>query len=164
MIIDTNKDEKIWLALNEVQDPEIPVLSLVDLGMISKVDSSNAHSVKVYMTPTFTGCPAINIMKTMIVLKLLEHGFENAVVIIDTENIWSTDKISELAKEKLKKFGIAAPNKKSCLVEMSDLKDVPCPHCGSNYTTLRSPFGSTLCRAMHYCNNCNQSFEQFKPI
>lgn len=164
MISDLTVDEKIWSALNEVQDPEIPVLSLVDLGMISKIDASDESSVKVYMTPTFTGCPAINIMKTMIVLKLLEHGFENASVIIDTENIWSTEKMLDSAKLKLEKFGIAAPNKKSCMVEMSDLKDVPCPHCGSENTTLKSPFGSTLCRAMHYCNNCKQSFEQFKPI
>jgi ring-1,2-phenylacetyl-CoA epoxidase subunit PaaD len=164
MIIEETIEAKIWEALREVQDPEIPVLSLVDLGMISQIDCDKSNKVKVFMTPTFTGCPAINIMKTMIVMKLAEHGFEETEVIIDTENTWNTDKISEEGKQKLIKFGIAAPHKKSCMVEMSDLLDVPCPHCGSSSTTLRSPFGSTLCRAMHYCNSCRQSFEQFKPL
>jgi len=154
----------IWDALGRVQDPEIPVLSLVDLGMISSIKISK-ELIEVYFMPTFTGCPAIDMMQKMIIEEVERTTAIKTAVIIDRVHAWNSDMISEAGKKKLVKFGIAAPNiKAGCGVTMLDLQSVDCPFCESNDTVLRSPFGSTLCRAMHYCNHCKQSFEQFKPV
>lgn len=156
-------EEQVWNSLREVMDPEIPVLSLVDLGMISKVEQ-DANSIRIWMTPTFTGCPALDFMQKQIKIKVEKACGLPVEVFIDKEKQWSSDWISEEGKEKLKKFGIAPPLKKACSVSMQSFKYTPCPFCSSKNTTLRSTFGSTLCRAQHYCNDCKQSFEQFKPL
>ncbi len=155
--------EQIWALLDEVKDPEIPVLSLVELGMITGVTLQD-DKVVVKMTPTFTGCPALDFMQKQIKVKIEKNTGINTEVIIERETTWTSDNISAVAKEKLKKFGIAPPLKKACGVSMQSFKYTPCPFCNSANTTLRSTFGSTLCRAMHYCNDCKQSFEQFKPV
>lgn len=155
--------EQIWALLDEVKDPEIPVLSLVELGMITGVTFQD-DKVVVKMTPTFTGCPALDFMQKQIKVKIEKNTGINTEVIIERETTWTSDNISAEAKEKLKKFGIAPPLKKACGVSMQSFKYTPCPFCNSANTTLRSTFGSTLCRAMHYCNDCKQSFEQFKPV
>jgi len=157
-------ESRVWEALGRVQDPEIPVLSLVDLGMISSV-RIHAELIEVYFMPTFTGCPAIDMMQKMIIEELEKTTGVKTGVIIDRVHAWNSDMISEAGRSKLVKFGIASPNVKAgCGVTMLDLQAVDCPFCGSNDTVLRSPFGSTLCRAMHYCNHCRQAFEQFKPV
>ena len=155
--------EQIWALLDEVKDPEIPVLSLVELGMITGVTIED-NKVIVRMTPTFTGCPALDFMQKQIKVKVEKNTGIPTEVIIERETTWTSDNISTIAKEKLKKFGIAPPLKKACGVSMQSFKYTPCPFCNSTNTTLRSTFGSTLCRAMHYCNECKQSFEQFKPV
>lgn len=160
----TEREKEIWEALKQVADPEIPVLSLIDLGMISAVIAEE-EKTSVFMMPTFVGCPALEVMRKSIINKIKESISGPVEVIIDKENTWTSDLITEEGKEKLKQFGIAAPKSKSgCAVSIDDLKNIACPHCGSEDTTLRSPFGSTLCRAIHYCNSCLQSFEQFKPV
>ncbi len=155
--------EQIWTLLEAVKDPEIPVLSLVDLGMITGVAFVEEH-VEIKMAPTFTGCPALAYMQKQIKNQIEKNTGIPTEVIIDKETQWTSDNISIAGKEKLKKFGIAPPMKKACGISMQSLKYVPCPYCNSADTVLRSTFGSTLCRAMHYCNSCKQSFEQFKPI
>lgn len=161
MVSEISKEKALEL-LAEVADPEIPVLSLIDLGMISDVLITDKITVK--LTPTFVGCPAINYLKNNIVQKFAANHFV-AEVEIDFSTPWTTDKISEEGRAKLKKFGIAPPEAKSCFkLSMENFKNIKCPYCDSTNTTLKSTFGSTLCRAMHYCNNCKQAFEQFKPV
>jgi ring-1,2-phenylacetyl-CoA epoxidase subunit PaaD len=156
-------EQKIWQALELVKDPEIPVLSVVDMGIVTKV-VSNENSVRVVMTPTFVGCPAIDVMKKDIYTALVNTGFENVVVDVDFETQWNSNLMSEEAREKLRKFGIAPPAIHEGEVSEEMLNKVRCPHCGSVDTTLNSPFGSTLCRAIRFCFSCKQGFEQFKPV
>lgn len=158
----------IWDALKLVKDPEIPVLSLIDMGMITKVSSLKSQVLslaQITITPTFVGCPALNVMKKDIYEAVKKLGFDQVDVIIDLDTAWTSDRISPEAKAKLEKFGIAPPttlNDEELTAEMLDR--VRCPHCGSTDTTLRSSFGSTLCRAIRFCFTCKQGFEQFKPI
>lgn len=149
-------------ALEAVKDPEIPVISVVDLGIITNVEVQE-QVARVTMTPTFVGCPAIDYMRQQIKKKVEELGFEKVEVIVDREHKWSTNDISEKGKELLKNFKLAPPVKFSQDAKLEDLMKAPCPHCGSTNTSLNSPFGSTLCRAIHVCNDCKLTFEQFKP-
>jgi ring-1,2-phenylacetyl-CoA epoxidase subunit PaaD len=156
-------EQDIWLALERVKDPEIPVLSLVDMAMISKVELNNDKCF-IYFTPTFVGCPALDMMKRDIKTEVELLGIATEVV-VDMNTTWSSDKMSAEAKTKLEKFGIAPP----VTIDDSELTQealdrVRCPHCHSTDTTLRSAFGSTLCRAIRFCFACKQGFEQFKPI
>jgi ring-1,2-phenylacetyl-CoA epoxidase subunit PaaD len=156
-------EQAIWVALERVKDPEIPVLSLVDMAMISKVELNNDKCF-IYFTPTFVGCPALDMMKRDIKTEVELLGIATEVV-VDMNNTWSSDKMSTEAKTKLEKFGIAPP----VTIDDSELTQealdrVRCPHCHSTDTTLRSAFGSTLCRAIRFCFACKQGFEQFKPI
>jgi ring-1,2-phenylacetyl-CoA epoxidase subunit PaaD len=156
-------EQKIWQALAQVKDPEIPVLSVVDMGIVTKVEERE-NAVRVVMTPTFVGCPAIDVMKKDIYTAVLSVGFENVVVDVDFETQWNSNLMSETAREKLRKFGIAPPALHEGEVSEAVLNKVRCPHCGSIDTTLNSPFGSTLCRAIRFCFSCKQGFEQFKPV
>lgn len=156
--------DEVWSALQNVKDPEIPVISVVEMGMVTAVNVQGNNCV-ITMTPTFVGCPAIDVIKKSIKEEALKLGFDEVTVKVDFENRWSSDRMSPEAKTKLEKFGLAPP------VEMKDeelsiemLNKVRCPHCGSTDTTLRSAFGSTLCRAIRFCFSCKQGFEQFKPI
>ena len=144
-------------------DPEIPVLSVVDLGMITDVQSSN-DGVTVKMIPTFVACPAINVIKTNIKDSLEHAGFLGVNVELDETIAWSSDRISENGKLVLEKFGLGAPVQIEGILDMKQIETVACPHCGSDHTTLVSVFGSTLCRSIHFCNNCKQAFERFKPL
>lgn len=161
-MVSLSKDD-ILLLLEDVKDPEIPVLSLVDLGVITYVDISD-DSVAITMTPTFVGCPAIDFMKTEVLEKLQSAGITNATVTISFKEPWSSDKISDRGKAALKKFGLAPPMPSHLFTDIEVLEHVPCPRCNSTNTELRNPFGPTLCRSIHYCMNCREAFEQFKPI
>ena len=162
----------IWSVLESVMDPEIPVLSVVDMGIVTRVESKEsrvksqeAHSrAEVTMTPTFVGCPAISVMKSDIYDAVKKLGFDEVVVKVDLETAWSSDRMSVDAKLKLEKFGIAPPAMMDDDMTAEMLDKVRCPHCGSTDTTLRSAFGSTLCRAIRFCFSCKQGFEQFKPL
>lgn len=159
----------VWSALENVKDPEIPVISVVDMGMITAIQIRNPESeirnVEITLTPTFVGCPAIDLMKKNIREEIQKLGFDEVEVKIDFETKWTSNRMTTDAKQKLEKFGLAPP------VELKDeelteeqLNKVRCPHCHSTDTTLRSAFGSTLCRAIRFCFNCKQGFEQFKPV
>ena len=155
--------EKARAVLNEIKDPEIPVLSIADLGMVDNLEVDDQGVVHLNLLPTFVGCPAIEWMKSKVKKRLLEEGLV-AEVKVDYAQAWSSNRITEEGIQQLKAFGLATPKKHSGDVELSDLENVPCPHCGSEHTSLNSPFGSTLCRALHFCYDCRQGFEQFKPV
>jgi ring-1,2-phenylacetyl-CoA epoxidase subunit PaaD len=157
----------IWAVLDTVKDPEIPVLSLIDMGIITKVSTSNTQypiRAHITMTPTFVGCPALHVMKKDIHDAVKKMGFDEVEVTIEMETAWTSDRMTPEAKLKLEKFGIAPPAMMEEDMTAELLDRVRCPHCGSTDTTLRSSFGSTLCRAIRFCFSCKQGFEQFKPI
>ena len=155
--------EKIMEWLEEVKDPEIPVLSLIDLGVITGVELDD-HRVKVNMTPTFSGCPAMDYMRNDVIRVLKEKGVEEVEASVSFETQWNSNMISEKGKKALKEFGLAPPRTYEVIVDINMLTHVKCPFCDSENTELKSPFGPTLCRSLHYCNNCLQAFEQFKPL
>ncbi|MDH5474285.1 MAG: phenylacetate-CoA oxygenase subunit PaaJ [Cyclobacteriaceae bacterium] len=150
--------------LEEVKDPEIPMLSLIDLGVIRNVEITTNTKVKVTMTPTFTGCPAMEVMKQDVIDTLLNYGIDDPEVEINFKERWKSDLINEKGRTALKKFGLAPPPRDTLIVDIDILQHVECPHCESHDTNMKSPFGPTLCRSLHYCNTCKQAFEQFKPI
>jgi ring-1,2-phenylacetyl-CoA epoxidase subunit PaaD len=152
----------IWAALGNVRDPEIPVLSVIDLGIITDVQITN-NKTQITITPTFVGCPAIEIIKKSIHDQVIQLGID-VVVKVDYDITWTSDRMSPEAKDKLEKFGLAPPSFINGELTEEQLNNVRCPHCGSSDTTLRSSFGSTLCRAIRFCFNCKQGFEQFKPV
>jgi len=158
-------EEEVLEFLKEVKDPEIPKISVVDLGMITGISIDDNNKVSIKMTPTFAGCPAVDILKTEIKNKILELPVSDVEVDVNFDVQWSSDMISEEGKKILKESGFSAPPKlNNQFVTIEMLTKVECPFCGSKKTRLQSPFGATLCRAMHYCDNCFQAFEQFKPI
>ncbi|MFT4523597.1 MAG: ring-1,2-phenylacetyl-CoA epoxidase subunit PaaD [Bacteroidia bacterium] len=151
-------------SLKEVKDPEIPTISLVDLGIVTKIDVEGT-TVSVQLTPTFAGCPALKIMEELVHDHLVAlDGIDEVKVVTNFDVQWNTDMISEDGRAALLKHGLAPPKKLDGYLELDVLSDTPCPFCNSRNTTLKSPFGPTLCRSLHYCNNCKQAFEGFKPI
>jgi ring-1,2-phenylacetyl-CoA epoxidase subunit PaaD len=154
---------EVYEWLDEVKDPEIPVLSLVDLGIIREVEVSD-HRIGITITPTFVGCPALDVMKEEIVQTLKAHGADEVNIRVSFTRPWSSDQITSKGKDALKKFGLAPPPALSPLEDLDILEHAICPRCGGTNTDLKSAFGATLCRSMHYCNTCREAFEQFKPI
>ncbi|HSG16317.1 MAG TPA: 1,2-phenylacetyl-CoA epoxidase subunit PaaD [Anaerolineae bacterium] len=155
--------EAIWSALQEVKDPEIPVISVVEMGIVRDVTVSPA-GVIVKMTPTFSGCPALDVMRTDIESKIRELGVQQVQVNLVLHPPWSSDWIDETGRQKLKHFGLAPPPRHGGRLEVTFYESVPCPRCDSPNTIVRNTFGPTLCRAMYTCNNCQEPFEQFKPL
>jgi ring-1,2-phenylacetyl-CoA epoxidase subunit PaaD len=163
-IVDTVVDQQaIREALNEVMDPEIPVLSVNDLGIIGDI-TIHDQSVSIALIPTFAACPAINYMQQQIRQKIMSLGFEKVDVNIDRSIAWNSDRISEEGKKKLQQFGLGIPIRHHGKFDLNDIEQSVCPHCSSSNTTMNSLFGSALCRSMHYCFDCRQGFERFKPI
>jgi ring-1,2-phenylacetyl-CoA epoxidase subunit PaaD len=152
-------EAQIWEALEEIPDPEIPVVSLVDLGVIRSVDVSDAH-VHIEFTPTFLGCPALEVMKRAMEEKVRELGAEPQVSVINDDS-WGTDKITAAGREKLRAAGFAPPAPRLVQLQPHVHK---CPYCGSTETKLENLFGPTPCRSLRYCESCRQPFEQFKTI
>jgi ring-1,2-phenylacetyl-CoA epoxidase subunit PaaD len=155
----------VWNALAEIPDPEIPVVSLVDLGVVRDV-AVDGSRVRVEFTPTFLGCPALEVMRDAMAEKVRELGGEPDVQVI-TDDSWSTDRISAEGREKLRASGFAPPaprgESKPTLVQLQSAV-FRCPYCGSTDTRLENIFGPTPCRSLRYCASCRQPFEQFKTI
>ena len=160
----TFTEKQIWQALEVVKDPEIPTISMVDMGIITKVEVDAEGKVFVEMTPTFVGCPAIKMMEQMVYDRLVEIGIKTVSVKTTLDTPWDSNKISERGLMCLKKHGLAPPPKHNGEITDELLENIICPFCGSKNVEMKSPFGPTLCRSLHYCNNCLQAFEQFKPI
>lgn len=156
--------DDIWKALKEVMDPEIPTVSLVDLGVITNVEVTPENVARVTMTPTFAGCPAMEYMRDQVRHKLEEMDFDGVEVEMNLDEPWSSNRLTEEGRKGLAKFGLASPPKYEGVLELEVLSDVACPNCGSRNTEMRSPFGPTLCRSLHYCRDCGEAFEQFKPL
>jgi ring-1,2-phenylacetyl-CoA epoxidase subunit PaaD len=153
----SEEKEKIWQTLETVTDPEVPVLTILDLGIVRDVKINN-ETVEVIITPTYTGCPAMDMITMDIKMKLLEHGYKNIKVTSVLSPAWTTDWMSEEGKRKLKEYGIAAPNKKFAIAK----DGIECPQCNSTNTKLISEFGSTACKALYQCNDCKEPFDYFK--
>ncbi len=153
---------QIYSWLEEVKDPEIPVLSLVDLGVITEVQIGD--TVKIEMTPTFVGCPAMDYMKAEVELLLKNKGIENINVEVNYKKAWSSDMISEKGRMALKKYGFAPPSSVGVFTDLEILENAICPRCNTSNTEMKSPFGPTLCRSIYYCHDCKEAFEQFKVV
>lgn len=158
------REQQIKKVLEQVNDPEIPTISIVDLGIVTKIISENENHAYVQLTPTFSGCPALKIMENLVSAALLNAGFNEIKVETSFETQWNSNLISEKGLAALKKHGLAPPPKHDGYIELDVLSDIPCPLCNSRNTTLQTPFGPTLCRSIHYCNNCSNAFESFKPV
>ena len=148
----SGKINKIWELLNTVPDPEIPVISVVELGVIRDVIFSD-NSYAISITPTYSGCPAVKAFQDDIKICLEENGIENFELKIVYSPVWTTDWMTEATKEKLKKYGIAPPS-----------DTVICPQCDSEKAELISEFGATACKALYKCSDCLEPFEFFKCI
>jgi ring-1,2-phenylacetyl-CoA epoxidase subunit PaaD len=157
--------EQVWQALAEVADPEIPVISVVDLGVVRdvRVEEQRVH---VKFTPTFLGCPALEVMRAQMAERIAELGAEAEVEVVPDDS-WSTDRITPQGREKLRAAGFAPPAPREAdgpkLVQLK-ANGFRCPYCGSRETALENIFGPTPCRSLRYCRDCRQPFEQFKTI
>lgn len=155
--------DKIKAILSSVSDPEIPVLSVFDLGIVRDIKMDENDHITVVITPTYSGCPAMNMIEVNIRAALQEAGFDNVNVETILNPPWTTDWMTEEGKRKLKDYGIAPPQGS---VDKSELfgedKVVPCPHCDSNSTEMISQFGSTACKSMYKCLDCLEPFDYFK--
>ena len=155
--------DEIRTILDRVMDPEVPVLSVLDLGIVRDIEIEN-EKVAVTITPTYTGCPAMDVINMDIRLKLLEKGYRKFQIQQSLSPAWTTEWMSEEGKRKLKAYGIAPPNDKQqfCRQELFAEEAVQCPRCGSYHTRLVSQFGSTACKAMYQCQDCKEAFDYFK--
>lgn len=159
--------DRVFEVLAEVPDPEVPVISVVELGIVRDAEISPDGKVTVTITPTYSGCPAMFEIEKDVRAALERAGASDVEVRTVLSPAWTTDWIPESAREKLRAYGIAPPGRADDggLVTLVRAKPpVPCPFCGSSNTTLKSEFGSTACKAIHVCNDCRQPFDEFKAI
>lgn len=154
--------DTVWRMLDEIKDPEIPVVSIVELGIAREVELDGAR-VRVTLTPTFSGCPAVRVMKMQIEQQLQQAGLQPEVV-FSYNPPYSTGWMTPSARQKLKAFGLAPPPLFTGSLESALETPSACPFCGSKDIVLQNSFGSTLCRSIYTCNTCRQPFEQFKPL
>ncbi len=164
-------EKKVREILEGINDPEIPVLSVIDLGIIRKVEIYNeiekppSGGLGVYITPTYSGCPAMDVISMNIKMELLANGFKNVKIMQILSPAWTTDWMSEEGKQKLKAYGIAPPNPKQQVCDdklFAANEAVQCPHCNSYHTHRISEFGSTACKALYQCDDCKEPFDYFK--
>jgi ring-1,2-phenylacetyl-CoA epoxidase subunit PaaD len=165
----TERNEPLWAVLDRVMDPEVPVLSVVELGIVRGVEIDDAGGVTVSITPTYSGCPAMRVIESDILAALDAAGWPGAHIRTVYSPAWTTDWIGAAAREKLREYGIAPPPPRAVteeeLVPLRRARSVvACPFCGSTATTSRSEFGSTACKALMYCDQCRQPFELFKAF
>ena len=158
------KSDKIWSLLADVNDPEVPVLSVVDLGIIRDV-LVTGEGIEIVLTPTYSGCPAMDLIRMNIRLMLLEHGFSDIKLTTVLSPAWTTDWMSEKGKEKLMAYGIAPPlpSQQVCRPALFQREEaIECPQCHSYHTMRISEFGSTACKALYRCEDCGEPFDYFK--
>jgi ring-1,2-phenylacetyl-CoA epoxidase subunit PaaD len=158
--------EDIFELLSEIPDPEIPVISIIDLGVVRNIEIADEKCIRLIITPTYSGCPAMKQIEDDVRKKLFENGFSTIEIKTIYSPPWTTDWITPEAKEKLRKYGIAPPEHttedKSWLTGKE--KKIACPRCKSQKTKLVSQFGSTACKALYQCEDCLEPFDYFKCI
>ena len=160
-------EQTVREALADVMDPEIPYLSIVDLGIVRDVAVSD-EGIEVGIMPTFVGCPALEVIKENVAERIAQLAQDRPVSVkVTLDEPWTTDRISEKGREILKKSGFAPPAvgkmpARNNLIQLLPVAE--CPYCGSRKTVMENAFGPTLCRAIYYCSNCRQPFEQFKQV
>lgn len=155
---------EIWALLDEVNDPEVPVLSVVDLGIVRDV-RVEGEQVEVVVTPTYSGCPAMDVIRMNIRMKLLEAGYTGAKISTVLSPAWTTEWMTEKGKEELRRYGIAPPLplQQVCHPGFFHREEaIECPHCHSYHTSLISEFGSTACKSLYRCEDCKEPFDYFK--
>ncbi len=156
--------EKVWSILKTVCDPEVPVLTIIDLGIVRDV-KVQADKVEIIITPTYSGCPAMDVISMNIRMALLQEGISNISITQNLSPAWTTDWMTEEGKQKLKAYGIAPPQYKQAVCEpeaFAKEEAIQCPLCNSYNTRLVSQFGSTACKALYQCNDCKEPFDYFK--
>ncbi len=159
--MNTAIDKKILYAyLEEIKDPEVPVLSIIDLGIVRDIKIKD-DELEIVITSTYTGCPAMDMIAADIRTELTTLGFKKIKITQSLSPPWTTDWMSEEGKRKLKEYGIAPPQYSSGHSKWPD-DEVPCPHCNSNNTRMISEFGSTACKSLFQCNDCKEPFDYFK--
>jgi ring-1,2-phenylacetyl-CoA epoxidase subunit PaaD len=163
-ILPAEKDA-VWQLLSEVPDPEIPVLSILDLGIVREVSIHN-DAVEIFITPTYSGCPAMDAISIDIKLKMISHGYPDVKVTSILSPAWTTEWMTEEGKRKLKAYGIAPPKQGSGIridkLLFNEEAGIVCPRCQSDNTILLSQFGSTACKALYQCRDCKEPFDYFK--
>jgi ring-1,2-phenylacetyl-CoA epoxidase subunit PaaD len=161
---------QIWSLMESVMDPEVPVLSVLDLGIVRKIEveenaKNEAIRIEVFITPTYSGCPAMDVISMSIRMILLENGYKNVVITQVLSPAWTTDWMSEEGRKKLHAYGIAPPNpvQQVCRTDyFAPHEAIECPHCQSFHTHRISEFGSTACKALYQCDDCKEPFDYFK--
>ncbi|MEX1143598.1 MAG: 1,2-phenylacetyl-CoA epoxidase subunit PaaD [Anaerolineales bacterium] len=156
-------DSQIWQALAEVPDPEMPVVNLVELGIVREI-GWEGEGLQVTITPTFAACPAYEVMSADIIARLRRLGVERVEVQVRQAPAWTSEWITEEARQKLKAAGLAPPPHHQGQLIQVLLDPVACPRCGSMRTSLRNSFGTTPCRMIYTCNDCREPFESLKPL
>jgi ring-1,2-phenylacetyl-CoA epoxidase subunit PaaD len=161
-------EEAVFEVLHGIPDPEVPALDIVELGIVRRVELNADGAVAVEVTPTYSGCPAMRTIEQDIVAALNANGYDRVEIRTVYSPAWTTDWLSDAAKAKLKAYGIAPPGHvvvdQALVPLLSSVRSAPCPYCGSSNTERRSEFGSTACKAIHFCADCRQPFEEFKAI
>ena len=162
-MIKTISKEEIWDLLKGIPDPEIPVITIVDLGILREVEIED-EKVFVNITPTYSGCPAMQAISNEIVAILRDNGIENVEIKTVFHPVWTTDWLSDDAKERLRVYGIAPPEKASADKNLlvAEPRKIHCPRCNSLHTEMISQFGSTACKALYRCLDCKEPFDYFK--
>lgn len=158
MTLHTIDKKAIYSYLEEIKDPEVPVLSIIDLGIVRDVVLHEDDEIEVFITSTYSGCPAMDMITANIRVMLATLKFKKYKVTRVLSPAWTTDWMSEEGKRKLKEYGIAAPDKRFVIAT----DGVECPLCNSKHTHLISEFGSTACKALYQCNDCKEPFDYFK--
>jgi ring-1,2-phenylacetyl-CoA epoxidase subunit PaaD len=167
--VTTASAHAIWAILDDVMDPEVPVLSVVELGIVRDVETDERGRVTVSITPTYSGCPAMAVIERDIVDAIVRGGWPQVQVRTVYAPAWTTDWMTEEARQKLVAYGIAAPpavgtHSEELVPLRRSEPSIMCPYCGSTATTQRSEFGATACKAVMFCEHCRQPFELFKAI
>lgn len=161
--------EQIWAWLEEIPDPEIPVISITDLGIVRSVDlhAADPAGCTVSVTPTYSGCPATEVIAAQIRQTLAEHGVRDVELRIQLAPAWSTAWLTERGREALRAYGIAPPSPAGPVLTqitvVPKVEEIACPQCGSTRTEVLSQFGSTPCKSLHRCLSCREPFDYFKP-
>lgn len=158
-----NNVKQVWDWLADVPDPEIPVVSVVDLGIVRNINIGD-DTIEVEVAPTYSGCPATEVIESSILEKLVDEGLKGVSIKRVLSPPWTTDWITESGRDKLRDYGIAPPVGNASKRELLGKGAVHCPRCGASQTTVVSEFGSTACKASYKCDECLEPFEYFKCI